>query len=589
MGKFSNRLLAPLRWVRSRLRRGQSQHQTLRTQFSNRSQESLVTLASGGSNVAIYVPDQPDTFFPELVQMETTATLPSYHEGSTPSPEYTPNIPDANETAQESASYNGSFHHDPEEFYTGPTWMPGVANHTSQLGSDQRTTLAEPTERAETLDPNVFQQSVSEDERGSQHNESTPGPDMTILDPLVPSLINIIGEHREVRQLREDLEAYEAAYDDAKSRLRVEIHRLDDLVATLSDASDSEDASYRQPIIQAINAGQNRITFLEESCTVWESQVTTRREQLTSAESEQARLVHQFLDQACAAIFDNTSTLHDREEREDPENIEQAPLPVFNRHFVSETGRPEPAVEAESEVPPSPVQEERITNQPSSMSGPGSESSSALHRAEIVNELDRLSTRLQYIHAYRRHLHNGNRAVFNHLAEEEQDSTGIRPAKTRSEFEDNFLINDMHLGRQREDAMTAFKDTKHHARGLGIDVRHYGTPTEREEASTIVLDESESAGYGYPASFEEAELADMVDREVIEAWMDGFQTHHVSTPTTTTEDRYDDDEDAWESGSVDIGDSVSLRAVGFERRRIDAWREFCEETLDQYCEVALQI
>lgn len=547
------------------------------------------TLTSGRSNVAIYAWDDSEIPSPELVRTETVTTLPSYHI-ITPAPEYTAQFSNANDAVQESSSYYGSNDGD-EAAETSFIAEPRATNYTPQPEHGQATTMAESTGRPRETTSNVSQNIVFEPT--SQHsNESTPGLEITCSGSLASLLLDVIEGHREQKELRERLEDYEASRSEANRRLRAEMDRLNYLVETLSNASDSEDDSRRQPIIQAIYTGRDRITFLEESCLVWESQVRSRREELTSAEREQARIVHQFFDQACAAMADNTSAPEDEQQEEGPENIEQARLrdelidrshaAIDEDALASGEEQPETEAQAKSEVSPSPIQEQWFTNPPSSISGSSSPSVlslEALHRANIINELNDTFHRPMELH-YQIHRHNHHRAFSDSLGQHAPVQTGIRPT-TESESDFTIFAIGMHLARQRDQLRMTLTEAKRRAHLLGMGTRFYRTLTELEEATAIFdFDDPE---YGYPASLE-VELCNMVDRAQIESWMENIPAHEVSSPA---EGEYGEDvvglahdtDGVWECESVvDVSDSVSVRAFGRQRTRIDGWGQLREES-----------
>ena len=119
------------------------------------------------------------------------------------------------------------------------------------------------------------------------------------------------------------------------------------------------------------------------------------------------------------------------------------------------------------------------------------------------------------------------------------------------------------LTRALINAEADYADAVHTAQALGVLVN------EVDQESNFVSDISD----GYPLS-EEASIRAAVDKTFIEYWNDNIED---SGPEELEELEEPQEPDEWDAQTVGISDSVSVVDYSRNRKRIDRWREMCEQ------------
>jgi len=151
--------------------------------------------------------------------------------------------------------------------------------------------------------------------------------------------------------------------------------------------------------------------------------------------------------------------------------------------------------------------------------------------------------------------------------------------ESQTEFDHQWLREGRRLTSNLVQAEHAYLIAKKAAVAAGVDLRHFA-----DERSGFVDDASD----GYRLSWEEDVIA-AVSREFIKGWMNDIpscnvQLKHAASMVdvcdidreeNTNSGKVEVEIDEWEASSVQLCDSASMVAEGFDRRHIDEWRQTC--------------
>lgn len=148
------------------------------------------------------------------------------------------------------------------------------------------------------------------------------------------------------------------------------------------------------------------------------------------------------------------------------------------------------------------------------------------------------------------------RALYEYQIDLDEGTTSC----TQSRFDRMFVERMQDLTRALIDAEAYYEDAVKRAKALGV------LMNQLDQESNFASDISD----GYPVS-DEASVRAAVDTTFIQSWNDNIVD---SGPEELEESREPDD---WDARTVGISDSVSVVDHSRNRRRIDRWREICEQ------------
>ena len=360
-------------------------------------------------------------------------------------------------------------------------------------------------------------------------------------------LRSMIEGHREAARIRLRLEVREAGQTALKGLLRAKIATVNELLESLLNRSEVGTLE-RGSTIRAIQKGESVIERLEQKYQRWEIEVQMFKGFLDSIQRKQQNLQHEFLDKICLTMSEIALSSAG----------EQAMTAQEGDKSVSDWEDMKSLAEV--------AKSENDSRQ---------ETESSSIRSESVLSLETLYAHATFHEVYQE---DANLPALEQEYEEhdyddqvwwlrQQLAQGEAVSITLTEFDPQFLATKRRLTRNIDQTEAALEEAKCRARRPRIDL---GADFDAEEiARESGFEDRSDDGYGLDA---ELEMSSTTNRAWIERW-----SQHVADC-----DQVDQDEvlvglepDSWEVGSVNIGDSISVRALDRERMRINRWRAAC--------------